>query len=147
VTPEVTQAVTEPGLVPVPPRSAVFTAAGIGVAATALVTVLDPGRSGHYPTCPLLAITGLYCPFCGGLRAVHDLTHLDPGAAMARNPLAVIALPFLLFLCARWALPAFTGRPNRRIPVPRWAGWAGFAALVLFAVLRNLPGWTWLSPA
>ncbi|MCW2785424.1 MAG: hypothetical protein JWP74_1941 [Marmoricola sp.] len=139
--------VIEPGLLPVPARSAVFTAAGIGASATVLVAVLDPGESGHYPTCPLLAVTGLYCPFCGGLRAVHDLTHLDLGAAMARNPLAVVVLPFLLLLCARWALPAFTGRPNRRIPLPRWTGWAGLAVLLVYAVLRNLPGWTWLSPA
>ena len=45
---------------------------GLGVA---LVAAVDPHTSGRYPTCPFHAVTGLWCPGCGGLRAVHDLTH------------------------------------------------------------------------
>ena len=48
------------------------------VAASALigrayVANVDPNVAGHYPTCPILAVTGWYCPGCGTLRAVHAL--------------------------------------------------------------------------
>ncbi len=131
----------------VPKRSEVYTAAGLLLGATAVVGVLNPYESGHYPTCPLLALTGWYCPFCGGLRAVHDLTRFDVAGALARNPLFVVTLPLILWALVRWGAPAFTGRPARKLPLPRWWGWAFGGVLLVYAVLRNLPGWTWLSPA
>ncbi|MCW2856042.1 MAG: hypothetical protein JWR52_1657 [Marmoricola sp.] len=128
-------------------RSEVYSTTGLVLGATAVVGVLNPYEGGHYPTCPLLALTGLYCPFCGGLRAVHDLTRFDVTGALARNPLFVVSLPLIVWIWFRWALPAFTGRPARRLPLPAWWGWGVGAVLLVYAVLRNLPGWTWLSPA
>ena len=64
-----------------------------GLAAGALLYVVDPNQPGHYPTCPFLALTGLYCPGCGALRATHDLLHGDVAGALARNPLAVLGRP------------------------------------------------------
>jgi len=128
-----------------PSRSSVLgTAAGLG-AATVLVGLVDPNDGGHYPTCPLLALTGIYCPFCGGLRAVHDLVHLDLGGALARNPLAVVALPLVALLWLLWAQRAFTGR--QLIAPKPWWGTATIVLLVVFMVARNLPGASWLSPA
>ncbi|MFD0477703.1 DUF2752 domain-containing protein [Nonomuraea thailandensis] len=65
--------------------------APLGVAAAAgavfaVVGVIDPNEPGHYPTCPFLWATGLYCPGCGTLRTVHALAHLDPVAALGLNP-------------------------------------------------------------
>jgi len=122
--------------------------AGLG-AATTLVALVDPYEGGRFPTCPLLALTGLYCPFCGGLRAVHDLTHLDLIGALERNPLVTVGLPFVVLGLLAWGQRAFTGR---RMPVPSviarsLPGPMLIALLVVFGVLRNLPGWTWLSPA
>jgi hypothetical protein len=127
-------------------RSEVLVATGIVLAGTALVAVVDPHQGGHYPTCPLLAVTGLYCPFCGGLRAAHDLTRLDLLGALDRNPLFVVALPVLLWAYARWARRAFTGRPVP-MALPRWWGWGLLGLLAAYFVLRNVPGWSWLSPA
>jgi hypothetical protein len=128
-----------------PDRSSVVsTAAGVG-AATVLVALVNPNDGGHYPTCPLLALTGIYCPFCGGLRAVHDLLHLDLAGALARNPLAVIGLPVVAVLWLLWAQQAFTGR--QLITTKPWWGWTAVAVLAVFMVARNLPGATWLSPA
>ena len=129
-----------------PTRSAVLSTAAATAAATALVAVVNPNEGGHYPTCPLLALTGIYCPFCGGLRAVHDLTHLDIAGALDRNPLAVIGLPVVAILWLLWAQQAFTGRTLYR-GAPSWAGWATVVVLGVFMVLRNLPGADWLSPA
>ena len=130
-----------------PARASVaWTAAGVG-AATLLVAAIDPNEKGHYPTCPLLALTGIYCPFCGGLRAVHDLAHLDLAGALDRNPLAVIALPVIAVLWLLWAQQAFTGKQLLTLPVrPGW-GWAALGVLAAYMVARNLPGAEWLSPA
>jgi hypothetical protein len=127
-------------------RAEVLVATGLVVAATGLVAVVDPHERGHYPGCPFLALTGLYCPFCGGLRAVHDLTHLDLVGALARNPLVVIALPLALFAWYRWVRRTFTGQ-SRPLALPSWWGWAALGVLAVFWVARNLPGMTWLSPA
>ena len=70
-------------------------------AATAYVGAVDPNRPGHYVTCPLLALTGLACPGCGGLRATHDLVHLALAAAWSMNPLWVLVA--LLFFPAFFA--------------------------------------------
>src|SRR5690242_12980240 len=114
-----------------PSRPTVLWTAGATAAATAVVAVVNPNEGGHYPTCPLLALTGIYCPFCGGLRAVHDLAHLDVVGALDRNPVAVIALPVITLVWLLWAQQAFTGRQLVRL---RWRPWFGWAALGFLAV-------------
>ena len=123
---------------------------GLAAATAAVLTTLyavDPNQPGHYPTCPFLALTGWYCPGCGALRAVHDLLHLDLAGALARNPLTVLAVPYLVLAAVTWAL-RLTGRPApRSTALPAWVLWTLLGVVLLFGVLRNLPGWTWLSPA
>ncbi|WP_246136289.1 DUF2752 domain-containing protein [Leekyejoonella antrihumi] len=120
---------------------------GTGVAGAAgVLHFMSPNHPGHYPGCPLLALTGLYCPFCGGLRSVADLTHGDVSGAFARNPLVPLALAAGLVLWARWLVTAMQGRPVR----PQLGPGGNRLVLVLavtFMILRNIPGWTWLSPA
>jgi hypothetical protein len=117
-----------------------------GVAATAYLAAVDPNQPGHYPTCPFLAVTGWYCPGCGSLRALHDLAHLDLAGALARNPFAVLVVPYLLMSWVLWVERTVTGRVPRRV-APGWSIWVLLAGIVAFWVLRNVPGWTALSPA
>jgi hypothetical protein len=121
-------------------------AAAAAVASVSLVAVVDPNQPGHYPTCPFLALTGYYCPGCGSLRAVHDLAHGDLHGALARNPLTVVAVAALVVGYAVWVRRLWRGEP-RRWAAPAWLLWALFGVVVVFGVLRNVPGWTWLSPA
>jgi len=121
-------------------------AAAAAMVGTGYVAAVDPNVAGHYPTCPFLAITGWYCPGCGALRAVHALAHGDLVTALARNPFAVVALGYAAIAWVLWLQRTVTGRPVRWI-APPWVLYSGLVAMVLFAVLRNLPGWTWLSPA
>ena len=114
--------------------------------ATAYVWAVDPNQSGHYPVCPTYAIAGVYCPGCGMLRATHDLTHLDVAGAMARNPFAPVILAGLVALFVVWVRARWRGRPLTWDP-PRWMPWAVAVAFVVLTVARNIPGWTWLSPA
>ncbi|GIG54471.1 DUF2752 domain-containing protein [Demequina activiva] len=108
------------------------------VAATAYVAQVDPHEGGHYPTCPSLWLTGWYCPGCGSLRAIHDMAHLDLAGAWGMNPLAVLVVPWLLWRWAAWTAAAL-GRPVRRRPAPAWSLYALAGAVVLYAVLRNIP--------
>ena len=55
------------------------------VGAFAYVAVVDPNEPGHYPACPLLQYTGVYCPGCGGLRSAHAFVHGDFAAALRAN--------------------------------------------------------------
>ena len=123
----------------------------LGVAAAALVVTgyvasVDPNAAGHYPTCPFLAITGLYCPGCGALRAVHALAHGDVVTALARNPFAVVALGYVVIAWVLWLDRTARGRPVRWL-APPWVLYGVLGVILAFWVLRNVPGWTWLSPA
>jgi hypothetical protein len=124
---------------------AAVTAAGLVAAAT--LYAVDPNEPGHYPTCPFLAMTGWYCPGCGALRGLHDLLHGDVAGALARNPMMVLAVPYLLLAWVTWILRATGRRAPRSTSLPPWAIWALLAVVVAFGVLRNLPGLDWLSPA
>ncbi|MCG5212466.1 DUF2752 domain-containing protein [Streptosporangium sp. KLBMP 9127] len=115
-------------------------------AAVAFVGLVDPNQPGHYPTCPFLWITGLYCPGCGTLRTIHALAHGDPVTALGLNPLAVVTIPFLLFWWGRWVLRAWQGRPRRvTLAHPAYI-WAFFAVVILYWVIRNLPFGEFLAP-
>ena len=121
-------------------------AAAAALAVTGYVTNVDPSVAGHYPTCPFLAVTGWYCPGCGALRTVHALAHGDLLTALDRNPFAVVALGYAVVAWALWLRRSATGRPLRRL-APPWVLYTVLGGILLFGVLRNLPGWTWLSPA
>ena len=116
-------------------------ALGVGV-----VGAVDPNSAGHYPTCPFLALTGWWCPGCGSLRAVHALAHGDVGTALARNSFAVVALAGLLVGYAVWVRRRWRGEP-RTTAAPPWLLYGLLALVLVFWVVRNLPGMTWLSPA
>jgi hypothetical protein len=130
-------------------RRAVLLPLGVGAAAlvgAGYVAAVDPSSAGHYPTCPFLAITGWYCPGCGALRAVHALAQGDLMTALARNPFAVVALAYVVIAWVLWLQRTATERPVRWL-APAWVLYGVLAAILVFGVLRNLPGWTWLSPA
>ena len=116
-----------------------------------LVSVLlhlrDPHRSGSWGYCPWFLLTGTYCPGCGGLRAVNDLTHGDVAAAASSNLLLVASLPFVALWWGRTVLVRWRGvvRPVATRQVV--AGCVGFAAVaLLFCVARNTGAGAWLAP-
>jgi hypothetical protein len=114
--------------------------------AGAVVFALDPETPGHYPTCPFLALTGWYCPGCGTTRAVHALLHGDAGLALQRNPLTVAALVVLAAAFALWSQRLWRGAPRTWV-APPWVLYGLLGLILGFWALRNVPGWTWLSPA
>jgi hypothetical protein len=115
--------------------------------ASVLLHLRDPHRSGSWGYCPWLLLTGTYCPGCGGLRAVNDLSHGDVVGAASSNLLFVASLPVLVVWWARSTRDRWAGRlraASARRHVA--AAWVLLALAVGFAVLRNTPGGAWLAP-
>lgn len=117
-----------------------------GVAAAfAYVGTVDPNEPGHYPVCPLLRFTGVYCPGCGGLRSAHAVVHGDLGAALGANALAVVGYGVFAVVMTVWLVRAIRGLPMRLAVSPAlW--WGVGAVLALFTLVRNLPFGSALAP-
>jgi hypothetical protein len=60
---------------------------------------IKPVPGGLYPPCPFRYLTGYYCPGCGSLRAMNSLLHGRIVEALDYNPLMVISIPFIAYLC------------------------------------------------
>ncbi|MET9425405.1 DUF2752 domain-containing protein [Streptomyces sp. NPDC006540] len=117
-----------------------------GVAAAfAYVGTVDPNEPGHYPVCPLLRFTGIYCPGCGGLRSAHAFVHGDIGAALGANAVAVVGYAVFAVVWVVWLIRAVQGRPLRIGLSAGW-WWVMGGALVIFSVVRNLPFGSALAP-
>ena len=111
-------------------------------AMAAAVVVLwnyDPASSGIFPQCPLHYLTGLYCPGCGSLRAMHQLLQGNLRAAWAMNPLTCILLPFLTYGLASEVLCRVRGRGLPQVFLP--AAWIRVlcGVIIVFGIVRNLP--------
>jgi hypothetical protein len=119
--------------------------AGLALAATTYVGLVDPNESGHYPTCPFLALTGSFCPGCGSLRAVHALSSGDIGAAISLNVLTVAGIVVLSGLWARWMVRRWRGEPRRSV-APAWSLYLLLVVLAVFWVARNLAVGEALAP-
>lgn len=116
----------------------VTTALAVLAAALALLFFFDPARSRFYPKCMFHELTGLQCPGCGSLRALHALLHGQVRRAFAFNPLLFVVAFFGAYLVLRKKL-----RPDRPDPLAnRLVWWGGPILIVLFWILRNLPAFS-----
>lgn len=118
---------------------------GLALATGALLALgvvlyfFPPERFSFYPKCLLFTSTGIECPSCGGLRAMHALLHGHWLEALAYNP-----LPMGVMLWATGYGMSCLARPWTK---RNWPGlflnpfWIG--VLILFALIltlaRNLP--------
>jgi hypothetical protein len=124
----------------------VLVAAGV-LGVSVLLHVRDPHQSGSWGYCPWLLLTGTSCPGCGGLRAVHDLTHGDLAAAASSNLLLVGAIPLLVLGWTRWLGDRWTGATRQPDAGRAYVGIAlAVAVTVAFWVARNTAGGAWLAP-
>lgn len=110
-----------------------------------VVAAVDPHTPGRYPICPWHALTGTWCPGCGGLRAVHDLTHGHLATALGENVLVVLLAPSLIVW---WLVARLRRRDERPVTLALSAhGTIAIAALLgVFTVLRNLAVGSALAP-
>jgi hypothetical protein len=116
-------------MIPVRPRARFALIVVVLAAAAVPLAAFDPAVTWWFPSCPFYALTGLLCPLCGSLRAIHALLTGAPLAALAFNPLLVAGLAAWLLM--RQRATAFCFSPP------------GLALVVAFGVLRNIPS-AWL---
>jgi Protein of unknown function (DUF2752) len=121
----------------------------VALLALALVFfAFDPAQYGFYPQCGLHKYTGLNCPGCGSLRALHHLTHGEFGAAFHCNPLLIALLPVFAFMGLRWLQLGREMFERDSILFRPATAYALLLATFAFTILRNLPGpaFAWMSP-
>ena len=104
-----------------------------------MLRVFDPATSGIFPPCPFHYLTGLYCPGCGSLRAIHQLLHNNLQAAWAMNPLTVLLLPFVGYGLVAEAFLQIRGRRLTPWILPGFWIQVLCGIIVVFGVVRNLP--------
>jgi hypothetical protein len=110
------------------------------IAAAALIFAFDPSATWWFPSCPIHALTGWLCPFCGSLRAVHALLQGAPLVASELNPLTTVGLVAALVAFLQDAVcPAGPGQATQ---FDRLTGFCfsarGLAIIVAFGLLRNV---------
>jgi len=81
--------------------------------------------------CPFHAVTGFWCPGCGGTRAAEALLNLDFQTAFRMNSLLMIS-PLLA------GLGIYLDKKKSNLVIPYLVLVA--ILVLLFTVLRNIPG-------
>lgn len=128
------------------------------LAAAAIATASATNAIGLPGACPFRLATGLDCPFCGGTRSLAAMARFDVLAAVDHNTLVVVAL----LIVGLWWVRRVRGtlRPSTKSgerSATRCGGSSpspthpsamvvtvlSLVALVVFTVLRNLPGPPW----
>ena len=122
---------------------------GAGIAGISFLYVFNPASSVLYVPCPFHAMTGLYCPGCGSLRAVHQLLHGHVASAFGLNPLMVLSLPFLGYSFLSYCMVGIQGRSLPKVFVPALFIWIYLGVVLLFWIIRNISWYpfSWLAPS
>lgn len=117
-----------------------------GATLAAALVLRDPHASGSWGRCPFLLLIGVPCPACGGMRAANDLLHGRLAEAASSNLYAVATAGLAVVAFAAWTVAAATGRelPLRRRLPRLLVAW--FVGLVVFGLVRLLPGLSALRP-
>ena len=79
----------------------------------------------------------IYCPLCGGTRALAALTRFDFAAAWNYNALVVI-LCFVVLAFDVWAWVRYFQKKEPLIILPKWSYIAFCGSLIFYFILRNV---------
>ena len=126
--------------------AAPIAAASAVAVGAAYVAARNPYTSITFPPCTFHAATGLYCPGCGGTRALFSAMHGDFGQALQMNALTTLLFVPPVAFGLLWWLGYRLGLTKRRFTARPWMGWAYGGVALAFTVVRNLPGMEFLRP-
>ena len=95
--------------------------------------------------CLFHEITGLYCPGCGVTRLVFSLLKLDFYRAFRANPLIFILLIISsIYLVIKFLLNKIW---KINLTIPNYIYYIILVIVILFGILRNIPGFEFLIPS
>ncbi len=117
------------------------TAVGIGE----MVFFFNPSTHGFYPVCQFHSLTGLNCPGCGATRALYALLHGNFPLALKDNALFIFTLAALAVWSAWIVSLKLKKKPATFNLSPKFL-WEFLVVALVFAVVRNLPWFSFLSP-
>jgi hypothetical protein len=115
------------------------------IGASAMVFFFNPSTHGFYPVCLFHTLTGLNCPGCGMTRALYALLHGNFPLALKDNALFVAAIAVLAIWSVRFVFLKLKSQPATFNVSPKFL-WIFLVISIVFVVIRNLPGFEWLSP-
>ncbi|MGJ3509518.1 DUF2752 domain-containing protein [Enemella sp. A6] len=112
-------------------------------AAGGLVFTLAYHQMGVGVPCPMLALTGWWCPFCGATRMASSVLDGDFAGAFYWNPAVFIALLVLGAATTGWVAEWATGKapPWRTLVQRRPFGWwftLAMVVMVVWVISRNI---------
>lgn len=116
------------------------------IAAGFLYYLLITHSNFHF-ICVFYTFTGLYCPGCGMTRCVLSLFNGDLYQAFRYNALAFFIGPFILAYMINRAYKYITQKKETffdKIPEKKYLILA--IITILFAILRNIPYFSFLAP-
>lgn len=109
------------------------------IVALYLLYSLNPEIYPIFPKCPFLLITGYECPGCGTQRSIHQLLHLNIGAALKYNAFMVLALPYVFFAIY---MEYFGGKQRNSklysVLFGRYSALLILIIILLYWILRNI---------
>lgn len=108
-----------------------------GGAILLMLFLFNPAHVPIYPICLFHQLTGLNCPGCGSLRAMHQLLHGNISAALHYNALLVSSLPLFGWVGFRLAKEHISGGPAL-VWRPIWV-WLYVIVWIAFGIVRDLP--------
>lgn len=97
----------------------------------------NPERGLLFPKCPFNQMLGIHCAGCGSQRAIHDLLHFRITDAISHN---VLLLP-AFFVVSQHLLTKIGILKGTSLLHYRYAPAIILLIIVLFMVLRNIPGY------
>ena len=86
--------------------------------------------------CIFHKITGLYCPGCGGTRAIASLLKLDFYQALRYNLIITISIPFVIIYL-------LNKKQNKKSNIILYIY---LAIIIIFGILRNISDFSFLEP-
>ena len=119
---------------------------GIGAPAFVLLVCRWLLRGGGL-LCWFYELTGLWCPGCGSGRAAIALLHGHVLEAFSHNALLfLLGIPCGAALVYEYLRFVFPGLSLKKIELPAWTARLSLGMIVVFWVLRNVPGFEILAP-
>jgi hypothetical protein len=112
--------------------------AALAVAAAAcVVRRFPPAGSRLYPRCPVFFWLHLYCPGCGGTRALAALLHGRLNEALHWNAMVVLFLPFAAVFLALTYWRAIRASTFLWPTIPNSLLKLSLVLIAIFTVARN----------
>lgn len=90
-----------------------------------------------YVYCLMYSLFHLYCPFCGGTRAIFDILNLDMLSAIKHNVFLIYLIIAFVFYDIRALSMILKGQKNA-FSVPKWLWMLTVILFAVFFVVRNL---------